>query len=616
MGYYWENPGSTSAVIDRSAAARIVLAYKTSLIGFSAMGHSSPTPAHFPSDPKIPGILSAQVRLLYANSNLGVAVNVLAATILCYLQWGTVPNSAIVGWWLYMMAASLARFVLTQRYWHAPERKDTDRWRKAFAVGAALAGAGWGGAGILLYSEAHLLDPVFLVFIVGGMMLGAASVLAPRPEAFLAFLIPTGLAPTIRLLVQGNQGHLAMGLLAGVFTLATVVTTTRIYHTLDSSLRLRFQNQELIEELQTAKKETEAVNQALEIRVHERTAELRKSTEQLRAEISQREQIEEELFRARKLESLGVLAGGIAHDFNNFLTIIQGNIELAKANLEPAQSVRAVLDQAASACRRAAFLSSQLLTFAKGGAPIRQVVSIARLIVEAVQLARTGAPTSFSVHIADDTQRTRGSIRARSARCLHNFSSMPARLWRAADSSKSGRRMSFSKTAPMRSPWSGSRFGITAAVFQPTYCRKYSTPISLPRRAPTPRLATSYAIIAKHGGRISVESEAGQWTEFTIDLPASRELQAPQPPIAAPIEAGKERLLIMDDEHALRTLLRAVLSRLGYEVETARDGAEAIALYERAMSDGRGFDAVLLDLTVAGGMGGAATARRGSAPAV
>ena len=126
-----------------------------------------------------------------------------------------------------------------------------------------------------------------------------------------------------------------MGLLAAVFTLATLIITRRIYHTIESSLRLQMENRDLVQNLRAAHQETVGLNFALERRVQERTAELRKSTEQLRAEIAQREQTEEELLRSRKLESLGVLAGGIAHDFNNFLTVVQGNIEVAKTQLPP-----------------------------------------------------------------------------------------------------------------------------------------------------------------------------------------------------------------------------------------------------------------------------------------
>src|SRR5947209_4401191 len=344
-------------------------------------------------------ILSAQIRLLYTNANVGIGVTILAATILGLLQWEIVPKLVVLSWWLYMTVVSVSRFALARRYWHAsPGHRKINTWRTAFTVGAGLSGAGWGGAGILLYSEANLTNQVFLVFVLGGMMLGAASLLAGRPEAFLAFLLPTGLAPAVHLLVRGDEIHIAMGLLALVFTLATLITTGRIYRTIEASLRLQFENRELLEDLQAAKDQTETLNQSLELRVQERTAELRKSTEQLRAEIAQREQMEEELLRARKLESLGVLAGGIAHDFNNFLTVVQGNIEVAKMLLDPTGEVHEVLDQAASACQRAEFLSSHLLTFAKGGAPVRRVVSVAKLVMDAVQLVRAGAPISIPVN--------------------------------------------------------------------------------------------------------------------------------------------------------------------------------------------------------------------------
>ena len=233
-------------------------------------------------------------------------------------------------------------------------------------------------------------------------MLGAASLLAPRPEAFLAFLIPSGLGPATRLLLRADQTHVAMGVLAVIFTVAVLITTWRIYQTLDSSLRLQFENRDLVENLRAATRETEALNQALERRVQERTAELTQAAEQLRTEIANRERTEEELLRARKLESLGVLAGGIAHDFNNFLTVVQGNIEMAKERLDPGVPVQEILDETATACRRAAFLSSQLLTFAKGGAPVRRLASVKDLAMEAVQLIRAGSSISVNVEIAED----------------------------------------------------------------------------------------------------------------------------------------------------------------------------------------------------------------------
>ena len=117
-------------------------------------------------------------------------------------------------------------------------------------------------------------------------------------------------------------------------------------------------------------------------------------------------------------------------------------------------------------------------------------------------------------------------------------------------------------------------------------------------------LATTYAIVAKHGGHISVDSVLGRGTVFTVDLPACRQQPAQESAVNAAMQGRAERLLVMDDEEALRRLLDVVLTKAGYRVQTARDGAEAVALYESAKDSGNPFDAVLLDLTVSGGMGG------------
>ena len=144
-----------------------------------------------------------------------------------------------------MLLVSVGRFTLGRRYWLAsPSSLEASSWAAAFAIGAGLAGAGWGAAAILLYPEGYLANQVLLVFIVGGMMLGAVSHLAPLPEAYLAFIVPSGLAPAVRLAVQGDEAHIAMGLMAGLFTLATLITTRRIHRTIVTSLKLQFECQE------------------------------------------------------------------------------------------------------------------------------------------------------------------------------------------------------------------------------------------------------------------------------------------------------------------------------------------------------------------------------------
>lgn len=556
-------------------------------------------------------VLAAQVRLLYGNANVGVVVTLVATAILGRLQWGLTSPLVILGWGLYMVLVSMARFSLGRYYWRvSPSSLEAGKWRTAFTVGAGLAGAGWGAAGIWLYSEAHLASQVFLVFVLGGMMLGSASVLAPRPEAFLAFMVPTGLAPAVRFLVQGDEAHLAMGMLAGLFTLATLTTTRRIHLTIASSLNLQFENRDLIADLQTSKRHAEALNEQLEDRVQERTAELHRSTEQLRYEIKQREQVEEELLRARKLESLGVLAGGIAHDFNNFLTVVQGNVEMAKTRRDLDEPVHGMLDQISLACKRAAFLSSQLLTFAKGGAPVRRLESIAQLVMDAVNLVRAGAQTSIEVNIPEDlwcAEVDPGQI----GQVLHNI------LLNARQAMPEGGIIEVNAENIAIEADHGSELRVRISI------RDYGCgipPDVLPRIfdpyfTTKPNggglgLATAYAIVSKHRGNLWAESKPGSGTVFTIDLPASRETPAPLTPDAPRVQTGTERLLLMDDEETLLKLLETVLAKLGYQVQTARDGAEAIALCESAVASGRRFDAALLDLTVIGGMGGAEAAPR------
>ncbi len=576
----------------------------------SSQSRNEATPA--PQGQRELQVRAAQIRLLYTNSNTGIGVTIIAAPVLGGLQWTVVDHATVLGWLAYMLLVSAGRWILSGWYRRSsPHPTEIGRWGRDFALGAGLAAAGWGAAGFLLYPEAQLVNQVFLLFVLGGMMLGAASLLAPRREAFLAFLLPTGLLPAIRLLYAGDKEHVAMGMLATLFTVATLTTTWRFHRTIESSFGLHFENEELVADLQIAKNRTEEVNQQLEVRVQERTAELYHSAERLKAEIAQREKTEEELLRVRNLESLGVLAGGIAHDFNNFLTIVQGNIELAKMRLHPGAPVREILDQTESACERAVFLSSQLLTFASGGAPIRRVVAISKLVLDAVQLARAGAPVSITVDLAQDlwpAEVDSGQI----GQVLHNVllnakQAMPEGgiIEVCAENMRLGGAEERNAERHVRISIRDYGCGIPAEtlprIFDPYFTTK--------RSGSGLGLATAYAIVNRHGGHLSAQSKYGEGTTFTIDLPASQSSPVPESAVGAVLRGGTGRLLVMDDEEALRKLLLHILTPLGYEVQTAGDGAEAIALYEAAKTAGRGFDAVLLDLTVTGGMGGLEAAR-------
>lgn len=559
-------------------------------------------------------VRAAQVDLLYANASTGTAVTAVATLVLAYFQSQVTQASVVWAWTLYMLAIAACRFVLQRRYERSSARPlEVLRWGIAFAVGAGLAGVGWGAAGVLFYSETNVMGQVFVVFVLGGMMLGGASLLAARPEAFLAFLIPAGVMPSVRLAADGDKGHLAMGLLAAVFTIAIILATSRFQRTIESSLNLQFENQDLVHDLDEARHQAETLNEQLEVRVQERTAALEESSSMLRSEIEQRKHVEHELVQARKLESLGVLAGGIAHDFNNFLTVIQGNVEVARLQLEENSPAQEPLEHTLAVCERAAFLSSQLLTFAKGGAPVRRVSSVAKIVQDAVQLARAGSPTSISVSIAQDLWPAEVD-RTQIGQVLHNIllnskQAMPEGgiiEVRAENAVVKGDKDAGSG-AYVRISIQDYGCGIAEDILPRIFDPYFTTKAGWSGLG----LATAYAIVSKHGGHIGVNSKQGGGTTFVVDLPAAPENRSPAASPVRPGQAGYSlarartgRLLVMDDEEQLRILLERVLTTLGYEVETAADGAEAVTRYEAAQAAGRSFDAVLLDVTVAGGMGG------------
>ena len=223
-----------------------------------------------PDDRRQRQVHAAETRLLYDNAFTGNVATVVIAALLAYAQWDAKPRWVVLSWLFYVLLVSAARYELVRRYYRAsPTDIDSRRWSRAFAVGAAMAAAGWVAAAIVLYVPARPLNEAFLVFVVGGVMLGGASLLAARPDSFLTFLLPTGLFTSLRLASEGNEGHLMMGTLAAVFTAATLATTWRFHRVIESSFNLRFDNQDLIASLQSAKDQADALNLELEQRVRD-----------------------------------------------------------------------------------------------------------------------------------------------------------------------------------------------------------------------------------------------------------------------------------------------------------------------------------------------------------
>src|SRR3974377_267628 len=186
-------------------------------------------------DKRTQEVHAEQIRVLYSNARVSVGATICVASILGYFQSEVISHPIGLGWLIALLVRSSARYVLARRYWHSGGAfTNAFAWGAAFTVGTVLTAAGWGSAGGLLYPEASLPHQIFLVFVLGGMMLGAAPILSPRPEAFFAFQIPTGIPIAVRFLLQGDNLHRVMGLLVTIHTTATLFTTWRIYRTVVS----------------------------------------------------------------------------------------------------------------------------------------------------------------------------------------------------------------------------------------------------------------------------------------------------------------------------------------------------------------------------------------------
>lgn len=331
-------------------------------------------------------------------------------------------------------------------------------------------------------------------------------------------------------------------------------------------------------------------------------------------DIIEKELIDREVIKARKLESLGLLAGGIAHDFNNLLTAILGNIGLAMAYLPPEHKTYKRLEEGEKATLKARDLVNQLLTFSKGGEPVKKILSIAVLIKETATLALIGSNVRCEFFIPEELwylYADEGQI----SQVIHNLfvnacQAMPAGgtiTIRCENTviEKEG-ILPVSKGEYVKIFFHDEGIGIShenlLKIFDPYYTTKpEGTGLGL---------SIAYSIIKKHGGYITADSILGEGAIFVIYLPTSKKtLESFKETKDGKIKtlSDKKKLLVMDDEDMILDFAKEVLSQAGYYVECSKNGRQAIELYKKAKSAGEPFDLVILDFTIPGGMGGKET---------
>jgi PAS domain S-box-containing protein len=326
------------------------------------------------------------------------------------------------------------------------------------------------------------------------------------------------------------------------------------------------------------------------------------------SDVTTRKQAEAEFLRTQKLESLGVLAGGIAHDFNNLLTGVLGNLSLGAELAGEHVELRRCLADAERASLRARELTTQLLTFSRGGQPVKRPISLATVLEESTRFGVRGSAVRCDLHVSSEL-RTVSADPGQLAQVVDNLvinavQAMPtggAILVRADNVDLAADEVAGLPPGPyVRVDVADSGPGIPEALWSRIFDPYFTTK----KTGSGLGLAVAYSIVRNHGGALQLEPRRGEGATFVIHLPAVGGSAEPTRarPEASPLRPAK--VLVMDDERLVRNVALRCLRQLGFQGVATCDGEEAIAAFAAARASGAPFDLVILDLTVPGGLGG------------
>jgi len=328
-------------------------------------------------------------------------------------------------------------------------------------------------------------------------------------------------------------------------------------------------------------------------------------------DVTDKRRVDENLEKTSRMEAIGMLAGGIAHDFNNKLTVNLGQISIAKAMVKEDKELNGHLLAAENAALEAKELTNQLLVFSRGGAPVKRLVDLGSIIEETTRTVLSGSNCGFSLEIDEEVW----PLRADDGQLAQVFTNL---LLNAKEATPEGGgimvrvRNSFVGTTEGMEVPPGKYVRIEVIdhgcgiapseipkIFDPYYTTK--------ENKAGLGLAISHSILRKHEGTIDVDSVLGRGTSLRIFLPVDRLSDEGPVELRRSSMSGNGKVLVMDDEEAVRDVAGDMLRKLGYEVGTVKNGDEALDVYISAMEEGDPFDAVIMDLTIRGGMGGQET---------
>ena len=330
-------------------------------------------------------------------------------------------------------------------------------------------------------------------------------------------------------------------------------------------------------------------------------------------DITEQKKMEEDVLKAKNLKSLGTLAGGIAHDFNNLLMAIVGNISLAKMNASGDPAIMEYLKEAERIAFLGKSLTQQLLTFSRGGNPVRTIVRPGQLVVHAAEKILSASNVRCAYDIADDIlpiEADEGQVRqvienvvVNAREAMPEGGSITIRVQNVRISPEG--RLPLIKDDYVRISIVDKGRGIAKEDLPKIFDPYFTTKGMGSQKGVGLGLAICFSIVRKHNGHISVESMEGEGTTFHVHFPAYKKETAREGARAGRTEKDqKGRILILDDEEMVLDVGKELLKHLGYDVTTAKNGEEAIGLYRQAMELKSPFNAVILDLAIPNGLGG------------
>ncbi|MDE3118798.1 MAG: hypothetical protein KGL03_07260, partial [Nitrospirota bacterium] len=504
---------------------------------------------------RAPQIFADQVEVLFRGARDASLVTVVNGAFIAYIQRDVVPSFFLYPCIVYLLLVALGRICLASRYWRATDRMDeAPRWHRRYVVVTGLLGIGWGAAGSLLFPVESIAHQMFLVFVLAGMVSGAAAYLPASKPAFLSFALPLLVPLTLRLLTMGDEVHLFMGIMAVLYGAALWATAWRTHVTIVASLNLRHENRELIAYLTDAKEKAEELN------------------EELRAEIDQRRQAEaalkqseEQLLQSQKMEAVGKLAGGIAHEFNNILQVIKGYCYFLLPALAQQEPLRQEVEGIEQSADRAATLTSQLLAFSRRQVIVSRVLDLNAVIAEQSRMLNRliGESVTLEVNLARELPRVKADP-AQIGQVLLNL------VNNARDAMPTGGLLTMTTSHLMlqgsrddkeyaeippgsyamvsvRDTGCGMSPEVLERIFEPFFTTKELG------KGTGLGLSTVYGLIAQIGGHIRVASQPGQGTCVTILLPEVGQVldELASQTSAVGLLTGTETVLIAEDEPAV-----------------------------------------------------------------